>query len=207
MNDHDAILRTLRPETVRVPPRDVTLTKNPLLPVLEMANLLNDDSATVAYLDTVSYGSGTANRILVQKSVTVDSDTTLMSKIYYVDVASSLVVETDELMSTSDGGLSKVTRQLQYSNYQNESGIYLATQVVESVAGQNTWNLGYLRTTSAPMFRSPRLVFETSYSHIDQEVCTDGSSPCSFQVNPADLSSFCAASWLCCPIPVANLQL
>lgn len=142
VNDHDAILRTLRPDTVRIPPRDVTLTKNPLLPVLEMANLLNDDPATVAYLDTVSYGSGTANRILVQKSVTVDSDTTLMSKIYYVDVASSLVVETDELMSTSDGGLSKVTRQLQYSNYQNESGIYLATQVVESVAGQNTWNLG-----------------------------------------------------------------
>jgi hypothetical protein len=142
VNDHDAALRTLRPETVRIPPRDVTLTKNPLLPVLEMANLLNDGSATVTYIDTVSYGSGMANRILAQKSVAVDSDTTLMSKIYYVDAASSLVVEADELMSTSDGGLSKVTRKLQYSNYQNVSGIYLATQVIESVADQNTWKLG-----------------------------------------------------------------
>jgi len=60
INDHDSILRPVSGSQVRVPPRDVVLTKNVLLPVVELAEWLSDNLATVSYVDTIPYGSGLA---------------------------------------------------------------------------------------------------------------------------------------------------
>ena len=156
VNGHDSILRPVYGSPVRIPPRDAALTKNPLLPIVELALWLNDGLASVSYLDTVSYGSGLANRILVQKTFDVDSDKTPAAKIYCIDQATSMVVEVDELFSVEDGGLSKITRRLTYSNYVKTSGLLMPGAITEFVGGQNTWTL-QIGSYAIPASVSPSL--------------------------------------------------
>jgi hypothetical protein len=136
-----AVLKPIAGSKVRVPPRNVGLTKNPLIPVMELAVWLSDATATVNYLDTVRLGPVLVDRIIVQKNEDVDSDRSSASKIYCVDRDSAVVLEVDELLSVEDGGTSKITRQLSYSQFQHFSGVLLPTQIRELIAGQQTWSL------------------------------------------------------------------
>lgn len=145
VNGTNGQLQTVEGRIVALPSAGLLISRNPVAPFLELAAAMTDTSSVIRYVDSVSTSMGTADRILVQKSNPDFPAGGTVSKLYYVDRSSALLVETDEMLDSTLAAQDKPVRRLTYSGFGTFGGITLATQIREQIAGQNTW---VLRLTS-----------------------------------------------------------
>ena len=121
----------------RVDAASFVITKNPLLPVLELATALTYGNSTIRWLGATTQPNTVA--VAVQKSDPDFSDFGVFNKVYIIDEQSLTIVQTVETAAFSFQD--KLNRTYTYGGFTTVQGVTLPTTISESIGEQNTWTL------------------------------------------------------------------
>lgn len=116
----------------------LVITRNPILPALELASALEDPNTTIEFARDVEAPSK-AVAIAIERSDLDLPDFGPFRKLYFIDPSSLNITSTIETVAFSLQD--KLSRQYVYKDFMVVQGITIPTTVSEFVSGQHTWDL------------------------------------------------------------------